>query len=138
MSAYIVHKKLDGSAIGRWEVLEQPIVFGRGQDVDVKIPDERASRQHFAVVLRESACVLRDLNSTNGTWVNNQRVTETKLKPNDRIRAGQTIYVFETEISKGLGTVIDEMAVEGKGYQTLLGEVSKEATQRLPPPPAGA
>jgi hypothetical protein len=52
-------------------------------------------------------------------------VTEVVLQANDRIRAGQTIVIFETEKSKGVGTVINEMSAGGKGYKTLLGEIRK-------------
>lgn len=42
-------------------------------------------------------------------------------------RAGQTTMIFELGESKGLATVISELAKEKKGYHTLLGEISKEA-----------
>ena len=125
--AYIVRKKLDGSALERWEITDKPLTFGRGEDADVLIKDERMSRQHFVVAPKGENFVVRDLNSTNGTYVNNDRITEVVLKPNDRIRAGQTVMVFEIEKSKGVATMIGEMEAGGKGYKTLLGEISKEA-----------
>jgi pSer/pThr/pTyr-binding forkhead associated (FHA) protein len=85
------------------------------------------SREHFVVTPRDGKYFVRDLNSTNGTYVNNEQITEWELKPNDRIRGGQTVLVFELERPKGVATVIGEMAAGGKGYKTLLGEISKEA-----------
>jgi len=125
--AYITRKKLDGSALDRWEVNDQPLTFGRGDDAGIQIKDERMSRQHFAVVPRDGKFFARDLDSTNGTFVNNNRITEVELHPNDRIRAGQTIVVFEMEKPKGVATVINEMSKEGKGYKTLMGEIKKQA-----------
>jgi len=125
--AYIVRKKLDGSALDRWEIKDDPMTFGRGDEADIQITDERMSRQHFVVGARDDKFFVRDLNSTNGTFVNNSRITEQDLKPNDKIRAGQTVVIFELEKSKGVGTVINEMSAEGKGYKTLLGEITKEA-----------
>jgi pSer/pThr/pTyr-binding forkhead associated (FHA) protein len=125
--AYLARKKLDGSATDRWEVTEQPITFGRGDDADIQIKDERMSRQHFVVVPRESKFFARDLGSTNGTYVNNNKITEVELQANDRIRAGQTVVVFELEKTKGVSTVINEMTHGGKGYKTLLGEITKQA-----------
>ena len=113
--AYITRKKLDGSALDRWEVTDQPLTFGRGDDAGIQIKDERMSRQHFAVVPRDGKFFARDLDSTNGTFVNNNRITEVELQPNDRIRAGQTVVIFEMEKSKGVATVINEMSKEGKG-----------------------
>jgi pSer/pThr/pTyr-binding forkhead associated (FHA) protein len=124
---YLVRKKLDGSAADRWEITDKTLTFGRGEDADVLIKDERMSRQHFAITPRDSKYFVRDLNSTNGTYVNNERITEWELKPNDRIRGGQTVFVFELEKPKGVATVIGEMAAGGKGYKTLLGEIAKEA-----------
>lgn len=125
--AYLVRKKLDGSALERWEIKDEPITFGRGDDAGIQIKDERMSRQHFAVVPRDGKYFVRDLDSTNGTFLNNNRVTEAELQPNDRIRAGQTVLVFELEKSKGVATVINEMSKEGKGYKTLMGEIKKQA-----------
>ena len=85
------------------------------------------SREHFVVTPRDGKYFVRDLNSTNGTYVNNEQITEWELKSNDRIRGGQTVLVFELERPKGVATVIGEMAAGGKGYKTLLGEISKEA-----------
>ena len=124
---YLVRKKFDGSAADRWELADKALTFGRGEDADVLIKDERMSRQHFAVTPRDGKYYVRDLNSTNGTYVNNERITEKELQPNDKIRGGQTVMVFEMEKPKGVATVIGEMSAGGKGYKTLLGEITKEA-----------
>ena len=124
---YLVRKKFDGSAADRWEITDKALTFGRGDTADVLIKDERMSREHFVFTPRDGKYFVRDLNSTNGTYVNNEQITEWELKPNDRIRGGQTVLVFELERPKGVATVIGEMAAGGKGYKTLLGEISKEA-----------
>jgi pSer/pThr/pTyr-binding forkhead associated (FHA) protein len=124
--AYITRKKLDGSALDRWEIKDNPIIFGRGDESDVQIKDERMSRQHFVVEARAGKFFARDLGSTNGTFVNNNRITEVELHPNDRIRGGQTVVVFELEQPKGVATVINEISQAGKGYKTSLGEIKKQ------------
>ena len=124
---YLVRKKFDGSAADRWEITDKALTFGRGDNADVLIKDDRMSRQHFEVASRDGKFFVRDLNSTNGTYVNNEPITERELNANDKIRGGQTVLVFELEKPKGVATVIGEMAAGGKGYKTLLGEISKEA-----------
>jgi pSer/pThr/pTyr-binding forkhead associated (FHA) protein len=124
---YLVRKKFDGSAADRWEITDKALTFGRGDNADVLIKDDRMSRQHFAVTPRDGKYFVRDLNSTNGTYVNNEPITERELSPNDKIRGGQTVLVFELERPKGVATVIGEMSAGGKGYKTLLGEITKEA-----------
>jgi len=123
---FIVRKKVDGSVLERHELTGKTLTFGRGAETDVQIVDDRASRHHFTVVPREAKYFIEDHNSTNGTWVNGVRIAEAELKPNDRIRAGQTIYVFEAGESKGLATVMGEIEKSGKGYKTVLGEIVKE------------
>jgi pSer/pThr/pTyr-binding forkhead associated (FHA) protein len=124
---YLVCKKLNGSAAERWEVGEKPLIFGRGEQSDVRLKDERVSRQHFVVSCKSGVYFIQDLKSTNGTWVNAERVTEVELRPNDRIRAGQTVLVFEVNQSQGLGTVIGELEKQRTGFSTLLGEIPQEA-----------
>jgi len=65
--AYIVRKKLDGSTAERWEIKNNPVSFGRGDEDDVQSKHQRMSRQHFIIEPREENFVARDLNSTNGT-----------------------------------------------------------------------
>ncbi len=68
------------------------------------------SRRHFTASPKENAYVMKDLGSTNGTWVNGKRVAEAVLKANDRIHAGQTNFVF----TDGLGTIIGRLEKEPK------------------------
>lgn len=118
---YLIQKKTDGTIVHQWELHDKALVFGRGQEVENRIDDKEMSRRHFAIEPRNAGFVVRDLDTTNGTWVNSKRVMERELKPGDRILAGQTTFVFE----KGLGTIIGELAKEQKGYSTQLGEISK-------------
>ena len=130
--AFIVRKKLDGSVAERWEIKGNPVSFGRGDEADVQIKDERMSRQHFVVEPREEKFFARDLNSTNGTFINNNRITEVELQPNDRIRGGQTVLVFEMEKPKPVANVINELsaASESKGNKPYLGAASKATGPR--------
>ena len=121
--AYIVRKKLDGSVAERWEIKDRPISFGRGEEADVQIKDERMSRQHFVVEVREGKFYARDLNSTNGTFINNNPVTEVELQPNDRIRSGQTVLVFEMEKPKPVANVVNELSAEPRGNKPYPGAI---------------
>jgi pSer/pThr/pTyr-binding forkhead associated (FHA) protein len=132
--AYLVQKKIDGSIVDQWELSDKPLIFGRGEQADCRILDERASRQHFAVVRKDDAFVIQDLKSTNGTYVNSVRVTEAPLKPNDKVRIGQTILVFLPEKPKGMATIMGELEADGKGLHTYLGELSQTPPSPTPPP----
>jgi pSer/pThr/pTyr-binding forkhead associated (FHA) protein len=127
--AFIVRKKLDGSVLERWEITDRPITFGRGDEADVQIKDDRMSRQHFVVEPREDRFFVRDLNSTNGTFVNNSFITEQELQPNDKIRCGQTVMVFEQEKSKADITAIKEGSQDSKGSKPFPGAPPWQVTR---------
>ena len=67
--------------------------IGRGADVDIRIDDPGASRNHAEIVMG-SPLILRDLNSTNGTTVDGRRVTELELQEGTAIKIGSTTLVF--------------------------------------------
>lgn len=67
--------------------------IGRGTDVDIRIDDAGVSRHH-AEILLTSPVTLRDLNSTNGTWVDRQRITEVALEQDASITIGPTVIEF--------------------------------------------
>lgn len=72
-------------------------LLGRGPGVDVAVPDETMSRQHFAVERSGSAYRLRDLGSTNGVLLNGKRVESADLKHGDRVKAGDHEFQFLLE-----------------------------------------
>lgn len=73
------------------------IVVGRGEDVDFVTRDSRASRRHFTIEKRKDAFYIRDLGSTNGTFLNDTPVKSERLKSGGKICVGQTIFVFLDE-----------------------------------------
>ncbi len=69
--------------------------LGRGTDVNVHIDDTGASRTHCEIVLG-SPIKVRDLNSTNGTFVNGERINEVDAIDGTRITIGTTTVVLRT------------------------------------------
>src|SRR5260370_26700034 len=68
--------------------------IGRKADNDITIPEESASRRHAELTLNAdgNSLVLRDLGSTNGTFVNRERLTQPRrLLTSDEIRIGQHV-----------------------------------------------
>ncbi len=65
------------------------LTLGRGPECTLQLPVAGASRRHASVELRDGRVVLRDLGSTNGTYLNGERVAgEAALSSGDRIRIG--------------------------------------------------
>ena len=67
--------------------------IGRGTDVDIRIDDAGVSRHH-AEILLTSPIMIRDLRSTNGTWVEKQRITEHLLEIDTSITIGPATIEF--------------------------------------------
>lgn len=72
-------------------------VIGRGEDCDLRVPLMSVSRHHCEVALEESTVAVRDLGSSNGTYVNNQRVNETDLKAGDRLVIGPIVFTVQID-----------------------------------------
>jgi pSer/pThr/pTyr-binding forkhead associated (FHA) protein len=69
---------------------------GRVEDNTFHIPDASVSSHHCEVHLRGSDILIRDLNSTNGTFINNDKIAEAVLKPGQTLRLGQVELKLET------------------------------------------
>ena len=68
--------------------------YWKGRGIDIIINDPETSRKHCAIDIYENKFVIRDLESTNGTFINDTRVKEDLLKEGDRIRIGNTLLTF--------------------------------------------
>ena len=74
---------------------DQSVRIGRTSKADHKFPeDQQMSSVHFAIEHGEKGWRVRDLKSSNGTFVNRARVMEATLANGDEIRAGNTVFVF--------------------------------------------
>ena len=71
-------------------------LIGRSPDAHLYLPDDRFfSRNHCLLEINPPRAFLRDLGSTNGTFVNGQKVKEAFLNSGDQIRGGETTLVVE-------------------------------------------
>src|SRR5207244_3458608 len=73
--------------------------IGRVEDNTFQIAEPSVSSHHCEILLRGSDVVVRDLNSTNGTYVNGEKITESVIKPGQTLRLGQIEMRLETESS---------------------------------------
>src|SRR5262252_5826082 len=71
-------------------------LIGRSDNAHLCLPQDRFfSRNHCLLEISPPRCFLRDLGSTNGTFVNGNRVQTAFLKSGDRIQGGETILDVE-------------------------------------------
>ncbi len=70
------------------------MIVGRSSQAQLQIDHESVSRRHARIVLTESGVLLSDLGSTNGTYVNDEPITERTLAHGDLIKVGRTILKY--------------------------------------------
>jgi len=69
----------------------QEIVIGRSSELDMVLVEEMVSRKHARIALAEGVITIEDLGSTNGTFVNGEKVERGTLKEGDRVLVGTNI-----------------------------------------------
>jgi serine/threonine-protein kinase len=100
---------LSGPHVGRTFTFEQHDTFliGRSDTAHLYLPDDRFfSRHHCLLEISPPRCFLRDLGSTNGTYVNGVKVQETYLKNGDQIQGGQTVLAVEVTTDNTAATAL--------------------------------
>jgi len=70
---------------------------GRVEDNTFQLADPSVSSHHCEVLLRGSDVVVKDLDSTNGSFINGEKISESVLKPGQTLRLGQIELRLETE-----------------------------------------
>jgi pSer/pThr/pTyr-binding forkhead associated (FHA) protein len=70
-------------------------VVGRHRDCDLHLDSTRVSRRHCCLALDGDRVIVRDLGSTNGTWLNGQRVGEGLLRPGDELSVAHLRFRLE-------------------------------------------
>src|SRR5256885_17218617 len=72
--------------------LKLPSTIGRGRGTSIVLPHPLISRQHCELYEAAGRLMVRDLGSLNGTFVNNQRITESALAPGELLTVGTVTF----------------------------------------------
>jgi len=110
------------------------IVLGR-ERADMSFFDKRMSRRHCTLEVRDGVDYVTDLGSTNGTWVNNQRITEAELKPGDILRVGFTELEFIGNPEPTAPVVSDGAPVAGLNPNQTIAFRAKDLVKPPTPKP---
>jgi predicted component of type VI protein secretion system len=125
--------KFEAAVLKEVPVTAQPVTIGRAPDNDLHIDNLAVSSHHAKIYLEEGKIVVEDLNSLNGTFVNNQRVQRATLKHGDTVLVGKHhIAVQDTPADaapaipeaarKVAAPKVDEtVVIGGKARQDMLG-----------------
>jgi len=79
------------------ELPKFPISVGRGEECKVRIPLAAVSRRHCELTIDDDELVVKDLKSSNGTFVNGERVRSRELAPGDLLAVGPLVFVVRID-----------------------------------------
>jgi predicted component of type VI protein secretion system len=74
-----------------------PVHIGRGEDCKVRVPLPSVSRKHCELLIEDEEFTVKDLNSSNGTYVNGERVRSRELVPGDLLALGPCVFVVRID-----------------------------------------
>ena len=101
-----IHVREGKGASYDFEIRHKITVIGRGTDADIRLTDQAVSRRHAEIRIVNSATMLNDLQSTNGTTVNGVTVTTTALSDGDEIRIGETVLTYRAPADAPQGAAL--------------------------------
>ena len=78
----------------KFNLNQSALTIGRSSKSDVQVDQESVSRSHAKIINTGKTIILRDLGSTNGTYVNDELIDEYVLRDGDFIKIGRTIFKF--------------------------------------------
>jgi pSer/pThr/pTyr-binding forkhead associated (FHA) protein len=86
----LVLEVVNGDQAGKSFELSQKMILGRSK-ADIPLKDVKVSRQHASIEETKGGYLYRDLNSTNGSYINGAFIQSKLLTPGDMIRVGETM-----------------------------------------------
>lgn len=118
------------------------LVVGRANQCEIQLPANSVSRQHAELALSGGKLVVRDLNSSNGTYVNRKKVAEAELKAGDEVRFDT--FSFEVDGPAATPAAAESAAPAASARPTIKGAaltppaVAAEPARAAPAKPAPA
>jgi serine phosphatase RsbU (regulator of sigma subunit)/pSer/pThr/pTyr-binding forkhead associated (FHA) protein len=109
----------------------QEFILGRDpKTCHIHIPNNAVSRQHAKITKVADSYFIEDLESRNGTWVNNQEIRErTQLKNNDRIKICDFLFSFNLDVTDAKGVEFDDEV--GETPSTVHASIGRMSAQQI-------
>lgn len=84
---------LNGKLAGQEIPLQEgDYILGRGEDCQITVPDEGISKKHAKLIVDQQGVFIRDLNSSNGTFLNGVKIQESDIQQKDKISVCKTTF----------------------------------------------
>jgi two-component system NtrC family sensor kinase len=123
---------MQGRDRGKRFELPAELTLGRDGSNLIQLNDSEASRQHARLRKDEAGYILTDLNSSNGSFVNNEPVKERLLKTGDRVLLGRSLMLFtdtQEHSSQNLAHEVDIVGELHTSGSRILKSVGQEESQ---------
>ncbi|MFW2390314.1 MAG: sigma 54-interacting transcriptional regulator [Polyangiales bacterium] len=114
-----------GASARAYRVGEEPLSIGVAPDNGIALSDRAVSRYHCRIEPSPRGVFIRDLGSTNGTWVDGVRVRRHEIRPGAVLRVGRTELRVVGRCSAGKGP--SELVVESSGMLSVMADVDRFA-----------
>jgi pSer/pThr/pTyr-binding forkhead associated (FHA) protein len=103
--------------------MEKQVVIGRSSELDMVLVEDMVSRKHAKITVSGGKITIEDLGSTNGTFVNGEKVKQARLKEGDRILIGTSILKL---VHQGSGAAeVDDRVVRQKLEEAAAAQAAK-------------
>ena len=115
---------------------EREFVVGRASDLDMVLVEDMVSRRHAKISTFGNQIVITDMDSTNGTFVNGEKIRQTRLKEGDRILIGTSILklVFSNSSQISPSAAREQLAAVGAAQSHNTGSSMTGTLQEVPVP----
>jgi pSer/pThr/pTyr-binding forkhead associated (FHA) protein len=94
------------------------IVVGRSSELDMVLVEDMVSRRHAKIIVSDDQIVIQDLGSTNGTFVNGEKIKRAKLNEGDRILIGTSIIKLVAADPASAGASLQKMEQQARSRAT--------------------
>lgn len=123
----------------RFELRDDSLTLGRDPSNRIQLNDTEISRRHAEIRREEDGYFLTDLQSSNGTFVNTERVDERALKSGDRVLLGKTLMIFTSADDRSSHNIVHDVNIIGlnrtAGESRILKSVGQAEGSALLGPP---
>ncbi len=124
--AYSLIIKKGDEIIKVYSIKKNEVIIGRNPESDLVLDDPLVSRKHCKILIKENSIFIKDLNSTNGTFLNGKRISFSEIKVGDEISIGiYNLIVSSKDIS------IDESTRQIFDIEKRLSFLLKEEKEKI-------
>jgi len=116
-------------------VSQDASIIGRTTEAQIQVPVQEVSRRHCQISIESGMVRMKDLGSSNGTFVNDHKQGEAILRAGDRLRVGPVTFVIQIDGSpKDINPAMLSGAATAPAAEQPMARAAPEAATRITPP----